>query len=255
MFFIYMKYHLDKLKEIFEKEGRILPKKYQELNINRDLKIEGHCKTEDCENIFSKTFKSLVKGTGGFYCRDCVKKNTEPSRLVGIRKALDKKELKYTAKSLIECFKSKGLLNLKEISYPVQLERRSKIIFPCQANDCENQGTKMFQTLLKKDSLLYCRSCTRKNSHSERIAQGPNIKKNLQWKSKLKNIGVILSEEYNNIQLSRDTIIEQPCSNKECKGIFTKTIRDLIEKPGGPYCKECILNKTRDLRSEKQEKR
>jgi hypothetical protein len=44
---------------------------YSNKFINRDSKIEGMCKNCECENVFSKPFRELLKING--YCQDCAK--------------------------------------------------------------------------------------------------------------------------------------------------------------------------------------
>ena len=67
------KYNLTYLIEFCNENSIILNDDYTSQFINRDTVIKGICLTEDCNNIFNKPFRELIKING--YCFDCSKEN------------------------------------------------------------------------------------------------------------------------------------------------------------------------------------
>lgn len=67
------KYNLTYLIEFCDENSIILNDDYTSQIINRDTVIKGICLTEDCNNIFNKPFRELIKING--YCFDCSKEN------------------------------------------------------------------------------------------------------------------------------------------------------------------------------------
>ena len=68
-----VKYDVNILNEFCDEHNILLTDDYSNKFINRNTIIEGICKGEFCENIFSKPFRQLLK-IGG-YCLDCSKDN------------------------------------------------------------------------------------------------------------------------------------------------------------------------------------
>jgi hypothetical protein len=66
------KYTIDVLKTFCNEKNIELSQEYNKVN-NRTI-IKGSC-LNNCENFFEKTFKSLLKGGGG-YCKSCIKNIT-----------------------------------------------------------------------------------------------------------------------------------------------------------------------------------
>ena len=67
------KYNLEFLVTFCNENKLILTDDYTNKLITRDTKITGNCITNDCNNIFDKSFRELVKLNG--YCVDCSKNN------------------------------------------------------------------------------------------------------------------------------------------------------------------------------------
>ena len=59
------------LNTFCEQNSIILKTNYSNVDINRDTIIEGQCLTINCNNIFSKSFRELIKLNG--YCNHCCK--------------------------------------------------------------------------------------------------------------------------------------------------------------------------------------
>jgi len=65
------KYDLKMLLEFCEENKIILTEDYSSIFVNRDTIIKGKCKTEDCNHIFVKSFRMLLKLKD--YCSECCK--------------------------------------------------------------------------------------------------------------------------------------------------------------------------------------
>lgn len=68
-----VKYDVEMLNMFCNENNIELINDYSHKFINRDTIIEGICKTVDCKNIFSKSFRQLLKING--YCKTCSKEN------------------------------------------------------------------------------------------------------------------------------------------------------------------------------------
>jgi hypothetical protein len=61
------------LIDFCKKNNIILINDYSHVFINRDSIVEGFCKNKECNNIFKKAFRELIKIDG--YCMECSKEN------------------------------------------------------------------------------------------------------------------------------------------------------------------------------------
>jgi len=68
-----VKCDVNMLMDFCDKNDILLLDDYSNQFINRNSIIEGICKNTDCENIFRKSFRELLKING--YCKDCSKEN------------------------------------------------------------------------------------------------------------------------------------------------------------------------------------
>lgn len=68
-----VKYDVNILTQFCDENNILLTDDYSNKFVNRDTIIEGICKNSDCENIFSKPFRQLLKING--YCENCSKEN------------------------------------------------------------------------------------------------------------------------------------------------------------------------------------
>ena len=68
-----VKYDVNILNEFCDENNILLIDDYSNQFVNRDTIIEGICKNYDCENIFTKPFRELLKING--YCKNCSKEN------------------------------------------------------------------------------------------------------------------------------------------------------------------------------------
>ena len=65
------KYDLKMLIDFCEENKILLTEEYSSIFVNRDTIIKGKCKTEDCNHIFVKSFRMLLKLKD--YCSECCK--------------------------------------------------------------------------------------------------------------------------------------------------------------------------------------
>jgi hypothetical protein len=68
-----VKYDINMLNTFCDEHNILIIDDYSNKFINRDAIIEGMCKNGECENMFSKPFRELLKING--YCLDCSKEN------------------------------------------------------------------------------------------------------------------------------------------------------------------------------------
>jgi len=68
-----VKCDVNMLMDFCDKNNLLLLDDYSNKFINRNSLIEGICKRDDCENIFRKPFRELLKING--YCQDCSREN------------------------------------------------------------------------------------------------------------------------------------------------------------------------------------
>lgn len=68
-----MRYDYTRLKEFADEHNIILLDDYSEKPVNIFFIIEGQCLNKDCNDIFSKSFRSLFKTNG--YCLNCSTKS------------------------------------------------------------------------------------------------------------------------------------------------------------------------------------
>ena len=67
------KYNNETLIKYCKNNDIILIKDYSNNKINRDYYIEGKCKTTECNKLFNKSFRQLLKTEA--YCTECSYKN------------------------------------------------------------------------------------------------------------------------------------------------------------------------------------
>lgn len=142
------------VNEFCDENNILLTDDYTNKFVNRDTIIEGVCKNAECENIFSKPFRQLLKING--YCENCSKEN-------GKSKILETNIKKYGVDNAMKCkdFKDKQkqtMINKYGVEHNSQLEsikqqKRYKSIekygteYVLQSSEIRN---KIIQTNLQK---------------------------------------------------------------------------------------------------------
>jgi len=139
-------YDINVLDNFCNENNILLAYDYSNKLVNRDTIIEGICKNCNCENIFSKPFRQLVKING--YCENCSKEN-------GRTKILETNLKKYDVDNVMKLqeFKDKLKQSIKNkygVEHNSQLEsiklqKREKSIekygteYPLQNNEIRNK--------------------------------------------------------------------------------------------------------------------
>ena len=179
-------------------------------NVNRDTRIKGKCKTEDCESFFDKNFRYLIEN-GGPYCVKCINKNN--------------RKHKYDIHLLNKIVNDNRIELIGDYD---NVNCHTTIEGWCLSDKCDNKFKKKFIEFVNTKG--YCYPCSMKNSGRGTIF---NIDLLNEYVDEHK---LILSNEYTST--NRDTNIEGICLTNECNGLFSKTFRQIIEA-SGPYCKKC----------------
>jgi hypothetical protein len=68
-----MKYDYNTLLGFCKENNIIMCDDYSNINLNRDTQINGICKTEKCDNLFTKGFRALLQPNG--FCSTCAIKH------------------------------------------------------------------------------------------------------------------------------------------------------------------------------------
>ncbi len=132
-------YDLQLLNRMVKENDLELTESYENINLNKDIRIKGKCKTEKCEGIFNKIFDNLYNNKV-FFCEICSKKEINERKIetyinnYGFDNPLKNPE--YAEKHM------KSLYNLKKYKMPSGV-------------DIDYQGFEnfAFDDLLKKENI------------------------------------------------------------------------------------------------------
>ena len=122
---------------------------YTNIKMNRDVYIKGICKTitENCETIFNKNFRQLVKT--GPYCLNCAIENGKQKY---------KLQCKYNLQYLTT-FCNQNNITLTDEYSSKTINRDTIINGKCISQECENNFNKSFRELIKLNG--YCANCSK----------------------------------------------------------------------------------------------
>jgi len=149
-----MKYDYNILLDFCKEQNISLCEDYSNVILNRETQIKGICKTESCDNPFTKGFRALLNPNG--YCISCAKKfGKEKAKQTnmekyGVEHTTQSKEVKDKIKnSFLEKY------GVEHISYCKEIKDKTKktclekygVEAPSQSNEIMN---KMKQTNLEK---------------------------------------------------------------------------------------------------------
>jgi len=151
-----MKYNYELLIKYCNENKILLNKDYSNMIINRNIYIDGKCKTTNCNENFNKTFRQLFKING--YCKCCsinlgkIKIKTTNLEKYGVENAMQNKEVqekgrltnlkKYGVENCFqsETFKEKlKITNLEKygVIYPMQ---NKEVQEKCKLTNLEKYG-------------------------------------------------------------------------------------------------------------------
>ena len=121
---------------------------YTNIKMNREVYIKGICKTitDNCEKIFDKTFRQLVKT--GPYCLNCAIENGKQKY---------KLQCKYNLQYLTTFCNQNNIILIDE--YSKTINRDTIINGKCISQECENNFNKSFRELIKLNG--YCANCSK----------------------------------------------------------------------------------------------
>jgi hypothetical protein len=139
--------------------------------------------------------------------------------------------MKFNSGTLIEYCNTNNITLLK--SYE-NINRESYIEGKCIYNECENNFNKNFRQLVKTGA--YCGDCMTK------ITNNKIRESKVKYDVNILNVfcdenNILLTDDYSNKFVNRDTIIEGICKNSDCENIFSKPFRQLLKING--YCENC----------------
>jgi len=141
--------------------------------------------------------------------------------------------MRYTIQSLIEYCNDKNIILSKDYTTE-KIARESYIEGNCIIEGCCLKFNKNFRQLVKTGS--YCKDCMTTIANNK-IKQSNLIFDINKLNEFCNNNKIILSEEYSNASINRNTVIKGNCLYTGCENIFEKSFRQLLKING--YCKNC----------------
>jgi hypothetical protein len=139
--------------------------------------------------------------------------------------------MKFNNETLNEYCNTSKITLLK--SYE-NINRESYIEGKCIYDGCENNFNKIFRQLIKTGA--YCSDCM------EKIAKNKIREAKVKYDINILNKfcdenNILLTADYSNKFVNRDTIIEGICKKSDCENFFNKPFRQLLKING--YCENC----------------
>ena len=138
-----MKYDYNTLVDFCKENNIILCDDYSNIILKRETQIKGICKTENCDNLFTKGFRALLNPNG--FCSECAtkqsKNNAKQTNMekYGVEFTTQSEKVKDKIKqSCLEKYGVEHISHCKEVKdktkktclekYGVELASQSKII-------------------------------------------------------------------------------------------------------------------------------
>lgn len=214
------KYNLTRLRELDIK----LVNEYNDPDpkLSKTSIIEGYCKTPNCTNTFSKSFRVILLESGP-YCTICTRNNNSKDKEEAVKIEWNYELLKDLDIELLEDYSN------------TKLSRNSTIKGCCKTETCENHFQKKFESIILGGG-PFCEKCT---EIKRRNKIGETFESNSKWTfNMLEELNVVLLEDYSKNSLTRESIIKGFCKNENCSSTFEKTFGTII-RHGGPYCSKC----------------
>jgi len=139
--------------------------------------------------------------------------------------------MRFNSENLIDYCKNNNITLLQTYD---NVKRESYIEGKCIFDECKSTFRKNFRQLVKTGA--YCGSCMSKISsvkiHNSKVNYDINVLDNF-----CNENNILLTDDYSNKLVNRDTIIEGICKNCNCENIFSKPFRQLLKING--YCDFC----------------
>lgn len=157
-----MRYNNDTLIKYINENNISLTKDYIEQKVDRTTIISGNCLNENCNELFSKTFRQLVKTQA--YCFNCSVQN-------GILK-IKSQTITYTYDRLIEYCNKNSVELIHDYSNEL-MGKNFRIEGKCTTENCNNVFNKDFRSLLKIGA--HCYDCSKEKGKNK--IKKTNLKK------------------------------------------------------------------------------
>jgi hypothetical protein len=139
--------------------------------------------------------------------------------------------MKFNKETLTEYCKLYNIVLLKPYE---NIKRETYIEGKCICNKCNNYFNKSFRQLIKTGA--YCSICMTKIGNDK--IRNSKVKYDINILNQYCNENnILLTDDYSNKFINRDTIIEGVCKTSDCKNIFSKKFRQLLKING--YCENC----------------
>jgi len=141
--------------------------------------------------------------------------------------------MKYNNQSLLEYCSDNNIKLISEIKDKL-INREAYIEGKCITDNCYNNFHKNFRQLVKTGA--YCELCIKEISSNK--IRDSKVKYDINILTEFCNENnIILTDDYSDKFINRDTIIEGICLHSACENIFIKPFRQLLKING--YCENC----------------
>jgi hypothetical protein len=139
--------------------------------------------------------------------------------------------MKYNNETLVEYCKTNNIVLLKNYE---KIKRESYIEGKCTYENCENNFNKNFRQLVKTGA--YCVGCM--TTIATNKIRNSSVKYDVNMLNAFCNENnILLTEDYSNQFINRNSIIEGMCKTIDCENVFSKPFRELLKING--YCPHC----------------
>ena len=200
-----MKRYDYKFLSIFCKENNItLLKDYLKDNITQRSKILFKCTKNNCKIKIELLFQTMIKNKDNLFCKKCK-----------IKKPKTKKRV-FNIEFLNKFCNENNIILLKDYSN-TKIIGKTIIKYKCINKNCNNSFEK-FLKKLDRNKCFYCKDCIAIHIINN------NKNKDLKYNNTIYDINclinlctnsnIILSEDYSNKIITRDSIIKGKCINK-----------------------------------------
>lgn len=206
--------HVEKLLKYGEENNITFLEDYEGMRIISDTIIKGYCSMENCTEHFEKSFKSLLE-----YGSRCNKCTIQEGRTKA--KSLCHKKNLETFKQITE-----GLnITFLEDYENMEIINVTRIKGICLTENCGEQFDKSFVSF--RASGAYCLECANENGRFKKDMI-LNDKSFIRLKQLADEQGIIFTENYKDVSINNDSIIQGICLTEECGSHFEKKFETLF---------------------------
>jgi hypothetical protein len=269
------KYSYESLQKFCNENSIELCKNYSTEIVKKETKIEGKCKTDGCNNIFSKSFYAFLTN---HYCGNCVKIEkykkiketllnkygvTNPKQIVSVKSLIispvynDQKLQQFCHENNITLINNYNDVNIN-----------TYIIGKCITNFCLNNFNKVFRELVKTNG--YCRDCTYENAKLKRketclekygvesVMKDDKIKHLCNNVTKYnydflriflqENTSINLIKDYSNERIHANYKLDFLCTNTDCCRVISREFCKLVKMR--TLCVDCSRINAKEIRKQ-----